>query len=110
MTLEKNPTMNTTFLMLRRLALTVSRSSGTRYVWQPMSFASVRFGRDIDLPSNTRQQLSHMEAQLTAAEVLKPKDTDRSSSDGEDATLQPSTAHVADETDDALRRYAGAHA
>ena len=50
-----------------------------------------------------------MEAQLTAAEVLKPKDTDRSSSDGEDATLQLGTANVIDETDDALRRYSGAN-
>ena len=33
-----------------------------------------------------------------------------SSSDGEDATLQPSTANVADETEDVLRRYAGANA
>ena len=31
-------------------------------------------------------------------------------SDGEDATLQPSTAHVADDTDDELRLHAGAHA
>ena len=52
---------------------------------------TARFERDLDLPSNTRQQPSHMEAQLTAAEVLKPKDTDLSSSDGEDDILQHST-------------------
>ena len=74
-----------------------------------MSFASVRFERDLDLPSNTRQQSSHTEAQLTAAEVLKPKDTDRSSSDGDDATLQPGPDNVIDETDDVLRRYSGAN-
>ena len=70
---------------------------------------TARFERDLDLPSNTRQQPSHMEAQLTAAEVLKPKDTDLSSSDGEDDTLQPSTDNVIDETDDVLRRYSGAN-
>ena len=74
-----------------------------------MSFASVRFKRDNGLPSNTRQQPSHTEAQLTAAEVLKPKDTDRSSSDGDDATLQPGPDNVIDDTDAALWRYPGAN-
>ena len=71
---------------------------------------NARFERNVDLPSNTRQQPSHMEARSTATEVLKSKDTDLSSSDGEGATLQPSTAHVAHETDAVFRRYAGANA
>ena len=50
-----------------------------------------------------------MEAQSTAAEVLKPKDTDRSSSAGGDATLQPGPDNVIDETDDVLGRYSGAN-
>ena len=62
---------------------------------------TARFGRDHSLPSNTR----HIEAQSTAAEVLKSKDTDRSSSDGEDATLQPGPDNVIDQTDGVLRRY-----
>ena len=74
-----------------------------------MSFASVRFERDLDLPSKTREQPSHTEAQLTPAEVLKPKDTDRSSSDGEDATLQLGTANVIDETEYVLWQYSGAN-
>ena len=110
MTLEKNPNNEHYILNAATSCADGFKIKRHTICVAPVSFASVRFERDIDLPSNTRQQLSHMEAQLTAAEVLKPKDTDRSSSDGEDATLQPSTAHVADETDDALRRYAGAHA
>ena len=58
-----------------------------------------------DLPSNARQQPSQMEAQSTTAEVLKSKDTDLSSSDGEDATLQTGPDNVIDQTDDVLRRY-----
>ena len=62
---------------------------------------TVRFGRDRGLPSNTR----HMEAQSTAAEVLKSKDTDLVSSDGDNATLQPGPDNVKDQTDGVLRRY-----
>ena len=71
---------------------------------------NARFERKVDLPSNTRQQPSHIEARSTAAEVLKSKDTDLSSSEGEGATLQSSTANVEDETDAVFRLYAGAKA
>ena len=37
---------------------------------------NARFERNVDLPSNTRQQPSHMEARSTAEEVLKSKDRD----------------------------------
>ena len=91
--------MNSTLLTLGGSAITVQPSC-TRSVSQPIS---VRFERDHGLPSNTRQQPSLMEAQSTAAEVLKPKDTDRSSSDGDDATPQPGPDNVIDQTDDVLR-------
>ena len=61
--------------MLRFFSAITVKPSGTQPVSQPMSLASVRFERDHVLPSNTRQQPSHMEARSMAAEVLKSKDS-----------------------------------